>query len=179
MTNVTPAASTTGTGAPQAAEPTNPNGLLEQNDFLKLMVAQLKEQNPLQPEGNTNEYLTELTNFTQVEQITNLALSSELTGAVQLMGHEVTYDGASGKPERGTVESVQSTSSGTTLTISGVSGISESSITEVAGAARTSVAEGSEGATAAGSEGAGGGAPAEGAGAIAGEAASGTPTEGA
>jgi flagellar basal-body rod modification protein FlgD len=142
MTSVTPMASAASAQQSAGSEPTNPSGSLEQNDFLKLMVAQLKDQNPLQPEGNTNEYLSELSSFTEVEQITNLALSSELTGAVQLMGHEVAYNGASGGSERGTVESVQSTSAGTTLTISGVSGISESSITEVSGTSHGGAAEG-------------------------------------
>lgn len=142
MTSITPAATVPSTQQSTGSEPTNPDGSLEQNDFLKLMVAQLKDQNPLQPEGNTNEYLTELSSFTEVEQITNLALSSELTGAVQLMGREVQYNGATGASERGTVESVQSTSAGTTLTISGVSGISESSITEVSGASSGGAAEG-------------------------------------
>ncbi len=67
--------------------PENPNGVLGQNDFLKLMVAQLQAQNPLEP-GNSNEYLNEVAQFTQVEQITNLANSNELTGAVQLIGHK-------------------------------------------------------------------------------------------
>lgn len=119
------------TSAPQKeASPTNPSGVLNQNDFLKLMVAQLQAQNPLQP-GNSNEFLNELAQFTQVEQITNLAGSSELTGAVQLIGHEVTYNGPGGVPTMGTVESIQTNSSGTTLTISGAPGINQLSITEV------------------------------------------------
>ncbi len=43
------------------------------------MIAQLQAQDPLQP-ANTNEYLSELAQFTQVEQITNLANASELSG---------------------------------------------------------------------------------------------------
>jgi len=117
--------------APQSeSAPTNPSGVLNQNDFLKLMIAQLQAQNPLQP-SNSNEYLNELAQFTQVEQITNLAGSSELSGAVQLIGHEVTYNGPGGVPSTGTVESVQTNSSETTLTISGRPGINQLSITEV------------------------------------------------
>lgn len=126
-----PVASISSTSTPQKeAPPTNPTGVLNQNDFLKLMIAQLQAQNPLQP-GNSNEFLNELAQFTQVEQITNLAGSSELTGAVQLIGHEVTYKGADGAPATGTVESIQTSSSGTTLTISGTPGINQLSITEV------------------------------------------------
>ena len=67
-----------------------------QNDFLKLMIAQLQAQNPLEP-GNSNEYINELAQFTQVEQTTNLAAASELSGAVQLIGHTVSYTDASGE----------------------------------------------------------------------------------
>ena len=113
-----------------AATPENPDGVLGQNDFLKLMVAQLQAQNPLEP-GNSNEYLNEIAQFTQVEQITNLASSNELSGAVQLIGHSVSYNSASGVPAKGIVQSVQSDANGTTVTIEGVAGVKLASITEV------------------------------------------------
>jgi flagellar basal-body rod modification protein FlgD len=123
---------TTPASAPAAhagAAPTNPNGVLGQNDFLKLMVAQLQSQDPLQP-ANTNEYLSELAQFTQVEQMTNLANASELTGAVQLIGRTVSFNGASGSVT-GKVESVQSSASGTTVTVAGIPGVSLTGITGV------------------------------------------------
>lgn len=116
------------TAAP--APPQNPNGVLGQNDFLKLMVAQLQAQNPLEP-GNSNEFINELAQFTQVEQVTNLATVDQLASAVQLIGHSVTYNGGSGALSAGVVESVQSDSSGTTITVGGVSGVKLASITEV------------------------------------------------
>jgi flagellar basal-body rod modification protein FlgD len=117
-------------GSGSAATPENPGGVLGQNDFLKLMVAQLQAQNPLEP-GNSNEYLNEIAQFTQVEQMTNLASSNELSGAVQLIGHTVSYDSASGVPAKGIVQSVQSDANGTTVTIEGVAGVKLASITEV------------------------------------------------
>ncbi len=118
-------------GPPAAAPPpANPSGILGQNDFLKLMVAQLQSQDPLQP-ANTNEYISELAQFTQVEQITNLANASELSGAVQLIGRTVSYSGAGGVPASGKVESVQSSASGTTVTVEGTPGVSLTSITGV------------------------------------------------
>jgi flagellar basal-body rod modification protein FlgD len=131
MTTVTPTAHAASAAAGQSASTTeNPSGILGQNDFLKLMIAQLQAQNPLEP-GNSNEYINELAQFTQVEQTTNLANASELSGAVQLIGHKVAYDGASGETTTGTVQSVQSSSSGTTVTVEGVTGVKLSSITEV------------------------------------------------
>jgi flagellar basal-body rod modification protein FlgD len=113
-----------------ATTPENPNGILGQNDFLKLMVAQLQAQNPLEP-GNSNEFINELAQFTQVEQITNLANANELSNAVGLIGHKVTYNNASGELATGTVQSVQSDASGTTVTVEGVAGVKLSAVTEV------------------------------------------------
>jgi flagellar basal-body rod modification protein FlgD len=126
------AAAATGSTAPGAAgaTPENPNGVLGQNDFLKLMVAQLQAQNPLEP-GNSNEYINEIAQFTQVEQVTNLANANELSSAVQLIGHTVSYNGTAGELKTGTVQSVQSNSSGTTVTVEGVPGVKVASITEV------------------------------------------------
>jgi flagellar basal-body rod modification protein FlgD len=129
ITTASPATASSAAAGPGAA-PTNPNGMLGQNDFLKLMVAQLQAQDPLQP-GNSNEYVNELAQFTQVEQVTNLANASELSGAVQLIGHTVTYSNGSGGSVTGKVQSIQSTSAGTTLTVEGVGGIKLSSVTEV------------------------------------------------
>ena len=124
------AATTSGAAAvsPKATE--NPNGTLGQNDFLKLMIAQLQAQDPLQP-ANTNEYVSELAQFTQVEQTTNLANAGELSSAVQLIGRTVAYNNPSGGSATGIVQSVQSTSSGTTVTVEGVGGVKLASITEV------------------------------------------------
>jgi flagellar basal-body rod modification protein FlgD len=124
------AAATPPTGASPTTSPENPNGILGQNDFLKLMIAQLQAQNPLEP-SNGNEYVTELAQFTQLEQTTNLASAGELSGAVQLIGHTVTYGDSAGGTATGVVQSVQSATSGPTLTVEGTPGIKPSSITEV------------------------------------------------
>ena len=118
-------------GAPAAASAENPNSVLGQNDFLKLMIAQLQAQNPLEP-SNGNEYVTELAQFTQLEQTTNLAGAGELSSAVQLIGHTVSYaNPTTGEAATGVVQSVQSATSGPTVTVEGVAGIKLSSITEV------------------------------------------------
>ena len=125
------AASTSATpSSTPGATPENPNGILGQNDFLKLMVAQLQAQNPLEP-GNSNEFVNELAQLTQTEQTTNLANATELSSAVQLIGHMVSYDNASGQSASGEVQSVQSDASGTTVTVEGVSGVTLSSITAI------------------------------------------------
>lgn len=130
MTQIATATAAGAHSARSEALPSNPKGTLGQEGFLKLMVAQLQEQNPMEP-GNSNEYVNELATFTQLEQVTNLASSSELSGAVQLIGHEVSYTNALGKLVTGTVESAQRTSAGVTVTIAGQSGIELSKVTQV------------------------------------------------
>jgi flagellar basal-body rod modification protein FlgD len=125
--NVQPAAAGSNAVPEQAS---NPKGILGQNDFLKLMIAQMQAQNPLEP-SNSNEFLNELAQFTQVEQITNLANANELSGAVQLIGHTVTYHAPNGEVASGMVQSAQSTASGVTVTVEGVGGIDLKSITNV------------------------------------------------
>ncbi len=124
------AAASQSTSSPAAGGAENPNSVLGQNDFLKLMIAQLQAQNPLEPSNGT-EYVTELAQFTQLEQTTNLATASEMSSAVQLIGHKISYPNASGAATTGTVESVQSGTSGPTVTVEGVPGVKVSSITEV------------------------------------------------
>jgi flagellar basal-body rod modification protein FlgD len=128
--SATAAEATAAAGAQSPAGASNPHGTLGQNDFLKLMIAQLQAQNPLQP-ANTNEFMSELAQFTQVEQLTNLANANELTSAVQLIGRTVVYSTPSGGRGQGTVTSAQSTASGTTVSVEGVQGISLTAITEV------------------------------------------------
>jgi flagellar basal-body rod modification protein FlgD len=124
------AAATPASSGSSEKTPENPNGVLGQNDFLKLMIAQLQAQNPLEP-GNSNEYLNELAQFTQVEQMTNMANANELSGAVQMIGHKVSYNGPNAQVVTGTVESVQSSATGTTVTVEGVANITLASLTNV------------------------------------------------
>ena len=57
------------------------NDELGRNEFLNLLVAQLNNQNPLEPQGN-GEFIAQLAQFSQVEGIENLNTSMEalLTG---------------------------------------------------------------------------------------------------
>lgn len=62
-----------GTAAPTAgasSTPTNPNGKLGKDQFLKLLVAQLKNQDPLNP-SNGQEMAAQLAQFSSVEQLQN------------------------------------------------------------------------------------------------------------
>lgn len=110
---------------------------LGKDDFLKLLVAQLQNQDPLSP-VNDQEFMGQLTAFSTLEQVTNLASSSErlnetMTGnqSISLIGHQVTYLKADGTSAEGTVEKVDFSGETLTLTIDGEDGIKPGLVTEV------------------------------------------------
>src|ERR1700743_1728554 len=105
------------------------NGL-NKDEFLQLLVGQLKNQNPLSPVGS-QEFMSQMAAFSTLEQVTNLAVSNEeLNGMISthqslaLVGKQVIYANENGTTVEGTVESVDFGKEGASLTIGGVSGIS-------------------------------------------------------
>lgn len=140
MTNVanTTAATTPTTTGTQGTSMTNPSSNLGENDFLMLMMDQLKAQDPLNPSDPT-QYLSELAGFSSLEQQTQIASSTASAAtqqasasALSLLGHTVSYTDASGTTQSGTVSKVDFTSSGPRLTVGSTPGITLSSITEAA-----------------------------------------------
>lgn len=61
---------------------------MDKDTFLRLLVAQMQYQDPLEPTSNT-EYISQYAQFSQVEQIQNMAASSDLARASQLVGQQV------------------------------------------------------------------------------------------
>jgi flagellar basal-body rod modification protein FlgD len=118
---------------------TNAKATLDKDGFLKLFVAQLQHQDPTSP-MDTNDSMQQMSSFSMVEQITNMAssnakIATSLTtsSAVGLIGRTVTYTGADKQPVTGTVERVATSKDGvSTITVGGVAGIDPSKITEVA-----------------------------------------------
>jgi flagellar basal-body rod modification protein FlgD len=112
----------------------NPSDNLGQNQFLMLMMDQLKAQDPLSPSDPT-QYMSELANFSSLEQETQIAQSSSSTAtqqasnsALSLLGHTVTYLDPGGVSQTGTVSKVAFSSSGPTLTIGSTAGIAVGSV---------------------------------------------------
>jgi flagellar basal-body rod modification protein FlgD len=130
---------TSATPTSPASSTSNSKSILGKDQFLQLMMAELKNQNPMSASSSDPmQYVTELAQFTSLEQATNTAQSTAQTAtaqqtsaAVGLIGHNVNYLDANGASATGTVQSVEITSSGPTLTIGGNSGISPSSVTKV------------------------------------------------
>ncbi|MBQ2804013.1 MAG: hypothetical protein IJF07_08965, partial [Lachnospiraceae bacterium] len=61
---------------------------MDKDAFLQLLVAQMKYQDPLQPTSNT-EYISQYAQFSQVEQMQNMAGSMDLQRASSLVGEQV------------------------------------------------------------------------------------------
>lgn len=61
---------------------------MDKEAFLQLLVAQMRYQDPLEPTSNT-EYISQYAQFSQVEQIQNMAATVELQRAASLVGQEV------------------------------------------------------------------------------------------
>lgn len=64
------------------------NGELGKDEFLQLLVAQMKYQDPLNPASDT-EFISQLAQFSSLEQMQNLNLTTMNTQAFSLVGKEV------------------------------------------------------------------------------------------
>lgn len=64
------------------------NDSMDKEAFLQLLVAQMQYQDPLEPTSNT-EYISQYAQFSQVEQMQNMAASTDLARASSLVGQEV------------------------------------------------------------------------------------------
>lgn len=78
---------------------------LGKEDFLQLLVTQMKYQDPLEPTSNT-EYVAQLAQFSELEQMENLNSTTTNTSAFTLVGKEVYIEDSS---ETGNAVSVQGT----------------------------------------------------------------------
>ena len=114
------------------------NTILGKDDFLKLLVGQLKNQDPLNPTSDT-DFIGQMAQFSQLEQTTNMASANEEliaqqrgARAVALLGRSVTFpDPTTGALTTGVVERVEWTDRMPSLTVGGVAGIQPDSVTAV------------------------------------------------
>jgi len=109
----TPASSSSATK--QAVDPT-----INYNDFLQLLIAQLKNQDPTQPVDSA-QFMSQLASFSEVEQtvstnskLDSLLTSSALSQADGVIGHTVT---SSDGQTSGQVVSVKITADGPLATL--------------------------------------------------------------
>lgn len=123
---------------------------LDKDDFLKLLVTELKYQNPLEPMQD-KEFISQMANFSSLEQMKNLnsgfeKLSESLTGsllpgmqmqqAAAMIGRDVSYLDDQGQIATGTVDSIV-IQQGVPYCVIGDKGIVASSILAVKNAGNT------------------------------------------
>lgn len=100
------------TGGPKAKD-------MDKDTFLKLLVAQMKYQDPSKPADST-QFLAQTAQFTQVEKLTDIAdmiSAQQLIGASSLVGRTVTYLGPDGADVTGVVTSATLGGSDPTLKV--------------------------------------------------------------
>jgi flagellar basal-body rod modification protein FlgD len=102
---------TTPTTPPTTTDPTA-NSTLTSQDFLNLLVAQLKNQDPSNPMDST-QLMTQTTQLSEMQQLSDMATTSQQAfglqmrmAAASLVGQQVTYTDTAGKAASGTVSSV-------------------------------------------------------------------------
>lgn len=110
-----------GTGGGSLLSGAYANQGLDKDAFMKLLVTQLQNQDPLEPTQN-QEFVAQLAQFSSLEQLEELngntiamialnqsnALLSQLTQSSALIGKSVSWtDPQTGQPANGTVDSVR------------------------------------------------------------------------
>jgi flagellar basal-body rod modification protein FlgD len=105
----------------------------DQDTFLKLLVAQLKYQDPSNPADST-QFLAQTAQFTQVEklgQIADMMQAQQLIGASALVGRTVTYQDANGATQTGVVTTVKLNGDSEPTLMVGNTDVQLSRVTEV------------------------------------------------
>jgi flagellar basal-body rod modification protein FlgD len=121
--------STTATGGVTATptasqvDRTDQKGSLGQDAFLKLLVAQMQNQDPTSPQ-DSGQMMSQLASFSQVSQLQQLTAAStaqtlgqDFSSAVAMIGKNVTYTKADGTQAAGIVSAVKSDPQGALLEI--------------------------------------------------------------
>ncbi len=86
------ATSTSKTSSSSSSSKTASSAIDQQKDqFMSLLVAQMKYQDPLEPTSNT-EYISQYATFSSLEQMQNMSKSLALSNATQMAGKTVTVN---------------------------------------------------------------------------------------
>lgn len=105
----------------------------DQDTFLKLLVAQLKYQDPSKPADST-AFLSQTAQFTQVEKlgaIADMLSAQQLIGASALVGRTVIYQDAAGASLTGVVTSTKLNGDSEPMLVVGNTDVPLSKVTEV------------------------------------------------
>ena len=134
----TPVSGTTGTtGLPSTTTAPKDKAADDKDMFMKLLVAQLKYQNPMSPTDG-NEYMSQMAVFTQVEKLGQLVQAQATSQAWQerlaaqtLVGTSVTGRADDSTTHTGVVKAVSFGDDGPTLTLDDGSSIAVGDVSTV------------------------------------------------
>src|SRR3712207_3958662 len=121
----------TGASKPTPTQLSGKNSELGKDQFLKLFVAQLQHQDPMNPMQD-QDFMGQMASFSTLEQVTNLAKASELSQSVGLLGRTVTYTDGASVSQTGVVEKVNQKDGKTVLTVNATAGVDPTKITQIA-----------------------------------------------
>lgn len=104
-----------------------PKQELDKDAFLQILVAQMRYQNPMDPQ-DSNQFISQVVELTTMEQMFNLSKgmemllkAQELSLSASLVGKQVTVAGPDGQDVRGAVEKVVISEKDIRLVIDGIS----------------------------------------------------------
>jgi len=126
MPTVNPTDSTASSLFGATSDPSRlPTKTLNQDDFLKLLVAQMTSQDPMNPQSNT-DFAAQMAQFTSLEQTQTMAsdlatmnTQQQVFQASQLLGRTVTLQADSQTITNGLVQGVQLNSGTPQLLVNG------------------------------------------------------------
>ena len=118
MSSVPPTSGTTGSTSTTSVS--NPAAILGQDGFLQLLVAEMQNQDPLSSSQDPTQSVTQMAQFSSVEQLTNLVQGSQQAQSIALIGHTVAYTDSDGNPGSGVVDAVTFNSGAPVIDVSGV-----------------------------------------------------------
>ena len=114
------------------------NAELGKDQFLKLFVAQLQHQDPMNPMQD-GDFMGQMASFSTLEQVTNMASANQaiaanlqLSQSVGLLGRTVTWTDEAEATHTGVVEKVSQQDGMPVLTVSGTEGVDPTTITQIA-----------------------------------------------
>ena len=102
--------------AAAAAKTTTQKQELGKDDFLKLLVTQLKYQDPMKPMED-KEFISQMAQFSSLEQMKNLNTTMATAQASSMIGDKVKWSGTSGEALVGVVNGVNIVSGQPSLTV--------------------------------------------------------------
>jgi flagellar basal-body rod modification protein FlgD len=102
---------------------TNNNQFVSQNTFLTLLITQLQNQDPLNPQ-DSSQFVSQLAQFSSLEQMTNMSQSMETNlenTVVGMIGHTVTVADSSTQSgfAQGVVTGIVYYANGPAVTVNG------------------------------------------------------------